>query len=72
MKEADVRDPLTGPCVCLAWALDWWGKSFPGRVGGNREPEATGVEGPSVRKLTRACETVLLGLGWTPHAVNRA
>jgi hypothetical protein len=27
--------------VCLAWALDWRCKSFAGRVGSNREPEAT-------------------------------
>ena len=27
--------------VCLAWALDWRWKSFAGRVGSNREPEAT-------------------------------
>ena len=29
------------PKVCLAWALDWRWKSFAGRVGSNREPEAT-------------------------------
>src|SRR5271168_4085107 len=27
--------------VCLAWALDWRWKSFAGRVGSNRELEAT-------------------------------
>ena len=27
--------------VCPAWALDWRWKSFTGRVGSNREPEAT-------------------------------
>lgn len=27
--------------VCPAWALDWRCKSFTGRVGSNREPEAT-------------------------------
>jgi hypothetical protein len=33
--------------VCLAWALDWRCKSFAGRVGSNREPEATARSGAS-------------------------
>ena len=33
--------PAPTPKVCLAWALDWRWKSFAGRVGSNREPEAT-------------------------------
>ncbi len=53
MKAADAfKDKTTAPNqlwqtdfaylkVCLAWALDWRWKSFAGRVGSNREPEAT-------------------------------
>jgi len=33
--------PVRGAEVCPAWALDWRWKSFTGRVGSNREPEAT-------------------------------
>ena len=37
--------------VCPAWALDWRCKSFTGRVGSNREPEATACS--MVRRETR-------------------
>jgi len=37
--------------VCPAWALDWRWKSFTGRVGSNREPEATARS--VVRRETR-------------------
>ena len=37
--------------VCPAWALDWRCKSFTGRVGSNREPEATARS--MVRRETR-------------------
>jgi hypothetical protein len=39
--------------VCLAWALDWRCKSFAGRVGSNREPEATARSG--LRRETAIC-----------------
>ena len=37
--------------VCPAWALDWRWKSFTGRVGSNREPEATACR--TARRETR-------------------
>lgn len=37
----DVADGAVGSEGVPGWALDWRGKSFAGRVGSNREPEAT-------------------------------
>src|SRR5664279_5284838 len=39
------KEPAGRLEVCLAWALDWRCKSFAGRVGSNREPEATARSG---------------------------
>ena len=44
--------------VCLAWALDWRCKSFAGRVGSNREPEATARGDAVERRQTRRREAV--------------
>ena len=44
--------------VCPAWALDWRWKSFTGRVGSNREPEATARRQPVVRRFVWRREAV--------------
>ena len=45
------KEPVGRLEVCPAWALDWRCKSFTGRVGSNREPEATACS--MVRRETR-------------------
>jgi hypothetical protein len=50
-SEAGAAERSAAAEVCPAWALDWRCKSFTGRVGSNREPEATARS--MVRRETR-------------------
>jgi hypothetical protein len=55
---ADRARDLGWQKVCLTWALDWRWKSFAGRVGSNRESEATARGDAVERRQTRRREAV--------------